>query len=71
MAAGWKPGCSTDYDAVLLAKAYGAKKLVNLTNFLKETGLPVTVAPNPLLAVCMGTGKALPFIDRFKRKKRG
>jgi uridylate kinase len=32
IAAGWKPGCSTDYDAVLLAKQLGIKKLVNLTN---------------------------------------
>ena len=32
VAAGWKPGCSTDYDAVLLAKTYNAKKLINLTN---------------------------------------
>ena len=30
--AGWKPGWSTDYDAVLLAKLYGAKKVINLTN---------------------------------------
>ncbi len=36
---------------------------------IKETGLPVFVAPNPLLAVCMGTGKALDYLDRFKRKK--
>jgi len=32
VAAGWKPGFSTDYDAVLLAKNFGIKKLVNLTN---------------------------------------
>jgi len=32
IAAGWKPGWSTDYDAVLLAKAYKAKKVVNLSN---------------------------------------
>lgn len=32
IAAGWKPGCSTDYDAVLLAKTYGIKKIVNLSN---------------------------------------
>ena len=32
IAAGWKPGCSTDYDAVLLAKTYNIKKIVNLTN---------------------------------------
>jgi len=31
-AAGWKPGWSTDYDAVLLAENVGAKFVVNLTN---------------------------------------
>ncbi len=36
---------------------------------VKETGLPVIVAPNPLLVVCLGTGKALEYIDRFKRRK--
>lgn len=30
--AGWKPGWSTDYCAVLAAKKLGAKKLVNLSN---------------------------------------
>ncbi len=29
---GWKPGHSTDYDAVVLAKRYGAKTVVNLSN---------------------------------------
>src|ERR1700738_4857137 len=37
---------------------------------MKETGLPVIVAQNPLLAVCLGTGKALEYLDRFKRKKQ-
>jgi uridylate kinase len=32
IAAGWKPGWSTDYDAVLLCKDYGAKIVVNLSN---------------------------------------
>lgn len=32
VAAGWKPGFSTDYDAVLLAKNFKVRKLVNLTN---------------------------------------
>jgi uridylate kinase len=32
IAAGWKPGCSTDYDAVLVAKNLGARRLVNLSN---------------------------------------
>lgn len=31
-AAGWRPGCSTDYDAVLIAKNLGARKVVNLSN---------------------------------------
>jgi len=32
IAAGFKPGCSTDYDAVLLGKQFDAKKIINLTN---------------------------------------
>lgn len=36
---------------------------------IKETGLPVTIAPSPLLAVCMGTGKALEYIDQFKKRR--
>ena len=32
IAAGWKPGWSTDYDAVLLAKNAGAKHVANLSN---------------------------------------
>jgi len=32
IAAGWKPGCSTDYDAVLLAKNLKAKTVINMTN---------------------------------------
>lgn len=30
--AGWKPGCSTDKDAVLIAKSYNVKTIINLTN---------------------------------------
>ncbi|MBI4250076.1 UMP kinase [Candidatus Uhrbacteria bacterium] len=30
--AGWKPGCSTDMDTVLLAKNLGIKRIANLTN---------------------------------------
>ena len=32
VAAGWKPGFSTDYDAVVLAKNLGAKEVINLSN---------------------------------------
>jgi uridylate kinase len=30
--AGWEPGWSSDYDAVMLAKTYGAKTVINLSN---------------------------------------
>jgi len=30
--AGWKPGWSTDYDAVLAAKTFGSKRVINLSN---------------------------------------
>lgn len=36
---------------------------------MKETGLPVIVPPQPLLAVCLGTGCALEFLDTFKKRK--
>ncbi len=32
VASGWKPGFSTDYDAVLLAENFGVNKLINFTN---------------------------------------
>lgn len=30
--AGWKPGWSTDYDAVILARDFGAKIIINMSN---------------------------------------
>lgn len=30
--AGWKPGWSTDYDAVLMAEKFGADSIINLSN---------------------------------------
>jgi uridylate kinase len=32
VAAGWKPGRSTDYDAVVLARSFSAQTVVNLSN---------------------------------------
>lgn len=32
VAGGWKPGCSTDFDAVLFAENFGAKRLINASN---------------------------------------
>lgn len=35
IAAGWKPGWSTDYDAVTLCQDYGVQTVINLTNIDK------------------------------------
>jgi uridylate kinase len=35
VAAGWKPGFSSDNDAVILAKRFGGKTVVNLSNIAK------------------------------------
>ena len=35
VAAGWKPGFSTDFDAVLLAEKFNAKTVINLSNISK------------------------------------
>ena len=35
VAGGWKPGFSTDTDAVYLAKRFGATKVINLSNIAK------------------------------------
>ncbi|MDC7245781.1 MAG: UMP kinase [Sphaerochaetaceae bacterium] len=35
VAAGWKPGFSSDTDAVYLAEKFGARKVVNLSNIAK------------------------------------
>jgi uridylate kinase len=38
--AGWKPGWSTDYDAVLMAKSHNIKTIINLTNIDYVYDLP-------------------------------
>jgi uridylate kinase len=35
VAAGWKPGFSTDFDAVMLAERFGARSVLNLSNIAK------------------------------------
>lgn len=35
VAAGWKPGWSTDYDAILLCQDYGVDTVINLSNVTK------------------------------------
>jgi len=46
VAAGWKPGFSTDYDAVLLAERFGAKMLINLSNIEKVYTADPKTDPN-------------------------
>lgn len=49
--------------------AGGGAMIKGLDNTLiKECGLPVIISPNPLLAVCLGTGKALEYLDQFKAR---
>lgn len=36
---------------------------------IKDTGLPVIIAPHPLLAVCIGTGKALEYPGIFEKQR--
>ncbi|MEI6242467.1 MAG: rod shape-determining protein [Chlamydiota bacterium] len=53
-----------------LVLAGGGALIKGIANALiKATGLPVVVAQNPLLVVCLGTGKALEYLDKFKKKK--
>ena len=35
VAAGWKPGASTDFDAVLICEDYNVRKIINLSNIEK------------------------------------
>jgi len=46
VAAGWKPGFSTDYDAVLLAERFGAEMVINLSNIEKVYTADPKVDPN-------------------------
>ncbi len=53
-----------------LVLAGGGALIKGLDKFLiKECGLPVIIAPSPLLAVCLGTGKALEYLEQFKKRK--
>lgn len=52
--------------------AGGAATLKGLDRALvKETSLPVIVAPQPILAVCLGAGKALDYFDRCRQRNFG
>ena len=46
VASGWKPGFSTDYDAVLLAERFKADALINLSNIEKVYTADPKTDPN-------------------------
>lgn len=79
--AGWKPGFSTDYDAVLLAERFGAEAVVNLSNISQvytadpktdPTATPLTSVSwdefLPLVGNTWKPGSNLPF-DPVATKK--
>lgn len=43
---GWKPGCSTDFDAVKFAELYGSNTVINLSNISHIYDLDPRVNPN-------------------------
>lgn len=61
VAAGWKPGFSTDYDAVLLAERFDARKVLNLSNIAKVyTADPrVDPAATPIDAISWADFRAI------------
>ncbi len=46
VAAGWKPGFSTDYDAVILAEKFHARMVINLSNIEQAYTADPKVEPN-------------------------
>jgi uridylate kinase len=74
VAAGWKPGCSTDFDAVTLAKDYGAEIVINMSNietvFESDPKINPTAKPihnikwnefKKLVGSSWQPGKSMPF----------
>jgi len=43
---GWKPGWSTDYDAILLAERFGSGKVINLSNIEYVYSADPRIQPN-------------------------
>ena len=61
VAAGWKPGFSTDFDAVLLAEKFGADMVLNLSNIDKVFTADPKVDPNarPIDAISWADFRAM------------
>jgi uridylate kinase len=65
VAAGWKPGFSSDNDAVLLAKRFGVRSVINISNIERVyTSDPKTsAAPEPLDSVSWKDYRRLIGVD--------
>lgn len=64
------PELAADLVETGMTLAGGGALIKGLDKLLtKETGLPVITAPQPLLAVCLGTGITLEFLDKYKKRK--
>jgi len=60
------PELSADLVDMGLVLTGGGALLTNIDKFLtRDTGLPVTIAENPLTCVALGTGKALENEELF------
>ena len=60
------PELSADLVDMGLVLTGGGALLKNIDKLIsKETGLPVTIAEDPLSCVCLGTGKALDQEETF------
>jgi len=57
VAAGWKPGFSTDYDAVLLAENFKASTILNLSNISKVYSADPKLDPSALPLDSLSWGK--------------
>ena len=61
VAAGWKPGFSTDYDAVLLAERFAAERVINISNIDRVYSADPKLDPNarPLDAISWAEYQAM------------
>lgn len=60
--AGWKPGFSTDYDAVLLAERFGADTVINLSNISQVYTADPKVDPNATPLTTVTWSEFLPLV---------
>lgn len=63
IASGWKPGCSTDTDAVLVAEKLNIKKIINISNISFVCDSDPRINPNAQKFEKLSWGEYLKIID--------